>query len=50
MYYTDKYVFPNKWTEEDFEKLQALCEECKKEKAKKKTVEPCPQFEPKKGN
>ena len=44
----DKYAFPNKWIEEDFEKLAALWERCEKKRTKK-AAEPCPQFEPKKG-
>ncbi len=44
---TDRYAFPNKWIEQDFEKLQALCEECKKIK-RERTAENCPVFEPRK--
>jgi hypothetical protein len=36
---TDRYTFPNKWVEQDFEKLQILVEKAQKEKEKKDVTE-----------
>lgn len=43
----DRYAFPNKWMAQDFEKLQDLCEACKKVRIEKAT-ENCTASEPRK--
>lgn len=48
-YNYDKYTIPDKWMMEEFEHLEELCERCQKEK-EKQLLDPCPNFEPKKGN
>lgn len=36
---TDRYAFPNKWVEQDFEKLQILVEKAQKERNKKEKAD-----------